>query len=378
MTQTIKKRILEAFEGLGTASELANGFRLQASGKQTLAVYFSSNQQGNIVEIGLNPVTLASLLGIKEGAVSSWIAKQAALTGRERTQSGLRGSYPGVAFGNERELSTFLDALSKLRGQPQPVMAAETAATALDRVRIEKAAVDAGYDQPVTEEGRWLVFGSTAFSLFVGVAAKGLETFRVGVSEATVGLRLSKESGQPAVQEAGPWAVRFDAVVGYDNLHRLLQRSAAIARAIGGERLRKFLSIPKDPPDSTEARRLVTQRVGQDIFRQMLIDYWGGRCVVTGLEVAPLLRASHIKPWADCESDAERLDVYNGLLLAPHLDALFDGGWVTFLDSGDIQISGRLDADSQALLGLSGAEIISGLTEQHSVYLEWHREHCFR
>lgn len=38
-----------------------------------------------------------------------------------------------------------------------------------------------------------------------------------------------------------------------------------------------------------------------------------------------LLRASHAKPWKD-SSDAEHLDVYNGLLLAVHLDALFDRG----------------------------------------------------
>ncbi|MDC0682621.1 HNH endonuclease signature motif containing protein [Sorangium atrum] len=50
---------------------------------------------------------------------------------------------------------------------------------------------------------------------------------------------------------------------------------------------------------------------------------------MTGLAVPALLRASHIKPWADCETDAERLDVYNGILLAPHLDAAFDRGFIT-------------------------------------------------
>jgi len=60
-----------------------------------------------------------------------------------------------------------------------------------------------------------------------------------------------------------------------------------------------------------------------------LLDLWEGRCAVTGLAVPELLRASHIKPWADCETDAERLDVYNGFLLAPHLDAAFDLGFIT-------------------------------------------------
>lgn len=58
--------------------------------------------------------------------------------------------------------------------------------------------------------------------------------------------------------------------------------------------------------------------------RVALLDFWQGRCCVTGLDVAELLRASHIKPWARCESDDERLDVFNGLLLSPTMDALFD------------------------------------------------------
>ena len=39
-----------------------------------------------------------------------------------------------------------------------------------------------------------------------------------------------------------------------------------------------------------------------------------------------MLRASHSVPWAACASDAERLDVHNGLLLAAHWDAAFDAG----------------------------------------------------
>jgi putative restriction endonuclease len=46
------------------------------------------------------------------------------------------------------------------------------------------------------------------------------------------------------------------------------------------------------------------------------VDYWGGRCPISGVDQPELLRASHIKPWADCSTDAERLDVFNGVLLA--------------------------------------------------------------
>ena len=49
-------------------------------------------------------------------------------------------------------------------------------------------------------------------------------------------------------------------------------------------------------------------------------------CLVTGMTFAPLLRASHIKPWAACENGNERLDPYNGIILAAHIDILFDQG----------------------------------------------------
>ncbi|TIU99337.1 MAG: HNH endonuclease, partial [Mesorhizobium sp.] len=87
-------------------------------------------------------------------------------------------------------------------------------------------------------------------------------------------------------------------------------------------------------PRTTEAERLVVQRVGQDIFRKALLEYWQGRCPLTGITEPVLLRASHIVPWAECKSDAQRLDVHNGLLLSALWDAAFDGGLVSFSDNG--------------------------------------------
>ena len=78
----------------------------------------------------------------------------------------------------------------------------------------------------------------------------------------------------------------------------------------------------------------MVQRIGQDIFRKALLAYWNGRCPLTGIADPELLRASHIKPWSACETDAERLDVHNGLLLSALWDAAFDKGLVTFADDG--------------------------------------------
>jgi predicted restriction endonuclease len=118
--------------------------------------------------------------------------------------------------------------------------------------------------------------------------------------------------------------------------------------------------------------------VGQDIFRQGLLDYWEGRCAITGLAVPELLRASHIKPWSACETDAERLDVYNGLLLAPHLDAAFDHGFITVGDAGEVVLSATLDATARHVLGLASPTFVRETLDGHRAYLHWHRKRVFK
>lgn len=248
----------------------------------------------------------------------------------------------------------------------------------LERARIEKAAQDAGFDLSVTVSDEWLVFRSSAFPQAVGVSAQSDATYRVGFDDISAGEHLAAEFGLQHKSSAPPWALGLVGIPDYPALHRLLARLAAMWRLVAGAGLREFEVKSQRLPDSTEATRLVVQRVGQDIFRAALLEYWGGRCAVSGLAIPGLLRASHIKPWADCASDAERLDVFNGLLLAPHLDALFDGGWVTFLDSGQMRVSDALDAVNCKQLGITGDEVVNGLTEGHRGYLAWHRQRCFR
>lgn len=121
----------------------------------------------------------------------------------------------------------------------------------------------------------------------------------------------------------------------------------------------------------TEAERLVVQRVGQDIFRQRLMDYWQGRCPLTGISDPALLRASHIIPWSECESDVERLDVHNGLLLSALWDAAFDRALVTFNDQGTPEFS--LALTERARSELRWTSPIS-LTDEHRKRLVRHRE----
>lgn len=129
---------------------------------------------------------------------------------------------------------------------------------------------------------------------------------------------------------------------------------------------------------STEAEALVRQRVGQRLFREALLEYWEGRCALTGLDAPELLRASHAKPWKDA-TDAERLDVHNGLLLAVHLDALFDRGLLGFTDGGEPLLSPELSQGALEALGLGGGvPPLRRVTVSHLPYLHYHREHVWR
>lgn len=105
--------------------------------------------------------------------------------------------------------------------------------------------------------------------------------------------------------------------------------------------------------DKTEKTSIIQSRIGQGLFRKELVDYWGC-CAVSGLDVQNLLIASHIKPWRDADN-RERLDVFNGLLLAPNYDKLFDLGYITFSQSGKVACSKLLTSSDKRLLSLDGS-----------------------
>lgn len=126
---------------------------------------------------------------------------------------------------------------------------------------------------------------------------------------------------------------------------------------------------------STTGLATVKTRIGQTIYRQKLLDYWKNKCAVTKLSITPLLMASHIKPWC-VSNDEERLDKYNGLLLNPTLDKLFDKGYITFQDNGIIKIS-PLISDSIKLLDINPNSSIQ-FENEHKKYLQYHRENIFK
>ncbi|MFB1484096.1 HNH endonuclease [Corallococcus sp. RDP092CA] len=243
--------------------------------------------------------------------------------------------------------------------------------------RLEKAATDNGFDQALEPEGDWLVVASTQCPLRVWLGAFGDAVFLAAFSQQNVARALGNY-GTPMAPPMPKGAAGGRTVPDVPALHRLLRRALQLSKALPNELLHTFEKQVAALPKATEAERLVVQRVGQNLFRDGLLDLWEGRCAVTGLTVSALLRASHIKPWADCETDAERLDVYNGILLAPHLDAAFDRGFITVADDGALVVSETLDADARAVLGLDKPLRVRGLADGHRGYLPWHRERVFQ
>lgn len=128
----------------------------------------------------------------------------------------------------------------------------------------------------------------------------------------------------------------------------------------------------------TERKQIVLQRIGQDIFRKSLILFWSAKCCISGLAQTELLRASHAKDWSRCDNGRERLDVYNGLLLAAHLDAAFDAGLIGVNTNGVVQLSPNLNAESVKALGLENPIKIGGITSSHHRYLDWHMKNKFQ
>lgn len=130
--------------------------------------------------------------------------------------------------------------------------------------------------------------------------------------------------------------------------------------------------IDKDDIPETEKQRLYKARIGQGKFRSDLIKLWK-KCSVSKIERVELLIASHILPWRN-SSNQERLDKYNGLLLLPNYDKLFDKGLVSFSNNGKIIISTKINRNEYNALGIKPEDRLLNVNAENIKYLEKHRE----
>jgi hypothetical protein len=124
-----------------------------------------------------------------------------------------------------------------------------------------------------------------------------------------------------------------------------------------------------------EKDQLIKARRGQGHFREELESSELG-CRLTRITDRGHLRASHIKPWSK-SNDREKLDPNNGLLLSPHIDHLFDRGYISFADNGDLMRSNRLDPSILAAWGVQSPPNCGNFNAPQCVYPDYHRKHVF-
>ena len=127
---------------------------------------------------------------------------------------------------------------------------------------------------------------------------------------------------------------------------------------------------------STFREQLVRSRRGQGVFRSnvLLREEF---CRVTRINEPRHLKASHIKPWRDA-TDAERLDGANGLLLSPHIDHLFDEGYLTFSSAKALVIVPEVRDKLLDAWGIDAGVQVGDFSREQNAYLDYHRANVFK
>ena len=125
----------------------------------------------------------------------------------------------------------------------------------------------------------------------------------------------------------------------------------------------------KDQSFTTEAEKRVKVRLLQNKFRKGLFDLHQS-CVVTGFSNSQFLIASHIKSWAKSTNE-EKIDPYNGLLLTPNFDKLFDKNLISIDFKGNVLKSKILQPSDIQFFQLP-KKVSFIFDSRHKKYLDYH------
>lgn len=129
--------------------------------------------------------------------------------------------------------------------------------------------------------------------------------------------------------------------------------------------------------------REVKTRVNQNVFRQIVIANYNGKCAITGIDIPDLLLASHIIPWS--KSEEERLNPENGICLSALYDRAYDKGYIGISEKFDILLSRELikkhseDYHAKYFASIAGTKII--LPKKYypkKEFLQFHLDEVFR
>jgi hypothetical protein len=234
------------------------------------------------------------------------------------------------------------------------------------REEAHKAAYENGFRIALGVQEGWLGYRSTTARGDIWIArAEDQGSWLLSITHAGI----AAEFEMPAIAGIASPGFAIYAFASLQQLYQTLERVYKLGVSLPDAPLESFKKATAHLPRTTEAERMTVQRVGQSLFRDALLEYWNGRCPLTGITDTALLRASHIVPWAECETD----DVHNGLLLSALWDAAFDCGLISFADDGTVLRSAALTAPAAEALDLDAAPSLSPLTDLHRQNLARHR-----
>ncbi len=128
--------------------------------------------------------------------------------------------------------------------------------------------------------------------------------------------------------------------------------------------------------EEVEKLQLIQARRGHGVYRRNLENFENA-CRITGVTNLRHLRASHIKPWR-ASTTREKLDGNNGLLLSPHIDHLFDQGFISFADDGGLMVSSSADIDTLMRWGIEPNRTYHPFRAEQRPYLAFHRDVVFK
>lgn len=158
---------------------------------------------------------------------------------------------------------------------------------------------------------------------------------------------------------------------GTDSQFQIVVRNRREADAVVDLLLSRWPAKHASEPDPALAQAGEYQRR----FRSA-VEEIEGACRVTGVMDRRHLRAVHIKSGETC-SDVERIDGHNGLLLSPHVAHLFERGYISFEDGGQVLVARQLNSTVLRRWSITVPITARPFLAKQKRYLAWHRGNVF-
>lgn len=143
-------------------------------------------------------------------------------------------------------------------------------------------------------------------------------------------------------------------------------------------RIEAYAQAVTEAPEQKKQQEIRKAREGQGKYREQLLEQCRF-CPITMISDERLLIASHIKPWAASE-DNEKIDPYNGYMLSPMFDKLFDKGFITFTESRHVILSDFISPFTWKQIGIKNDTFIKALPmdDKRIQYLDFHHQSVFK